>query len=107
MSWLIGLKRELQMLGKPVHPRAERRASSGLAARLGIEPASTPAGIKDISATGIYLSTEKRLPTGELITLILQEEGKPEDDSELQFSVHARVARQGEDGIGLSFCLRA
>jgi PilZ domain len=105
MTWLSDFKRDLQMLGKPVQPRAERRTSSGLAARMGIDSASTPAGIKDISATGIYLSTEKRLPTGELITLILQEEGKPEDDSELQFSVHARVARQGEDGIGLSFVL--
>ena len=73
MSWLRDLKREFQNLGKPVHPRAERRAASGLAARFGLDSASTPAGIKDISATGIYLFTEKRLPTGELITLILEE----------------------------------
>ena len=105
MSWLKDLKREFQMLGKPLHPRAERRTASGLAARYGLDSASTPAGIKDISDTGIYLFTEKRLPTGELITLKLQQEGKPEDSSELQFSVHARVARQGEDGIGLSFVL--
>jgi hypothetical protein len=51
------------------------------------------------------LFTEKRLRTGELITLVLQEEGEPENSSELQFSVHARVAREGEDGIGLSFVL--
>jgi hypothetical protein len=103
MSWLKDLKRELQRLGNPVHPRAERRAASGLGARFGADSASTPASIKDISATGIYLFTEKRLPTGELITLTLQEEGKPELSSELQFSVHARVVREGEDGVGLSF----
>ena len=105
MSWLKDLKREFQRLGNPERPRAERRAASGLAARFGLGSASMPAGIKDISAAGIYLLTEKRLPTGELITLTLQEEGKPEDSSDLQFSVHARVSRQGEDGIGLSFVL--
>jgi len=61
--------------------------------------------VKNISTTGIYLLTEKRLSTGEQVTLILQEEGEREDNAELQFSVHARVARQGEDGIGLSFVL--
>ncbi len=105
MSWLNDLKREIQMLGTSQHPHAERRPAPGLAARLGLDSASTPTGIKDISATGIYLFTEKRLPTGELITLILQEGDKPEHRSELQFSVHARVARQGEDGVGLSFVL--
>jgi hypothetical protein len=40
-----------------------------------------------------------------MITLTLQEEGIGEDSSELQFAVHARVARQGEDGLGLSFAL--
>ncbi len=105
MSWLRDLKRDFQKLGNPVHPRAERRAASGLAASLGLDSAPTPTGIKDISATGIYLFTEKRLPTGELITLILEESDKLEDSAELQFSVHARVARQGEDGVGLSFVL--
>ncbi len=106
MSWLKDLKRELQQLGKPLYPRAERRTASGLAARFGLDSASTPAAIKDISASGIYLFTEKRLRTGELITLkILEEKGEPEDGSEHQFSVHARVARQGKDGVGISFVL--
>ena len=105
MSWLKNLKREFKGLGHLVHPRAERRASSGLAARFGRGPASISAGVKDISTSGIYLFTEKRLPTGEPITLTLQQEGNPELSSELQFSVHARVARQGEDGVGLSFVL--
>ncbi len=106
MSWLRDLKREFQKLGNPVHPRAERRAASGLAARFGLDSASTPAGIKDISATGLYLFTEKRLPTGELITLDPRRgKASRRHSSELQFSVHARVARQGEDGVGLSFVL--
>ncbi|MGB6489022.1 MAG: PilZ domain-containing protein [Steroidobacteraceae bacterium] len=104
MSLLNGLKRVVQKLTE-VQPRAERRTASGLAASYGLDPASTHAGIKNISASGIYLVTEKRLRTGELITLKLEEGGQPENSSELQISLHARVARQGEDGIGLSFVL--
>jgi len=105
MIGLGGLKRALQKLGDTVKPRAERRPATGLTARFGPETPTTPAGIKDISASGIYLVTEKRLRTGELITLTLQEEGEAENSSEMQISVQARVARQGEGGVGLSFVL--
>jgi hypothetical protein len=105
MSWLSDLKRTVQKFGAMEQPRAERRTAPGLAASYGLDPTFTHARIKNISATGIYLVTEKRLRTGEMITLTLEEEGEPENSSELQISVHARVARQGEDGIGLSFVL--
>jgi len=105
MPWLSDLRRAVQIFVGVEQPRAERQTASGLAASYGLDPALTPAGIKNISATGIYLVTEKRLRTGELVTLTLEEEGQPENSSELQISVHARVARQGEDGIGLSFVL--
>jgi len=105
MFGLSDLKRVLSKLGTPEHPRAERRPAAGLAALYGPDPALTPAGIKDISSTGIYLRTEKLLRTGELVTLILQELGEPESTADLQISLQARVARQGEDGIGLSFVL--
>lgn len=105
MPWLNDYaKRAVQKLAH-VEPRAERQTASGLAASYGLDTPSTPAGIKNISATGIYLVTEKRLRTGELITLTLEEEGEPENGSALQISVHARVARQGKDGLGLSFVL--
>jgi hypothetical protein len=80
-------------------------AASRLKVSYGPDSPPTLAGVKNISSSGIYLVTEKRLRTGELITLTLQEEAQPESGPELQFSVHARVARQGEDGIGLSFDL--
>jgi hypothetical protein len=105
MSLLNDLKGAVQKFAKLEKPRAERRTASGLAASYGLDSTFTHADIKNISETGIYLFTEKRLRTGELITLTLQEEGQWENSSELQFSVHARVARQGEDGIGLSFVL--
>jgi hypothetical protein len=105
MGWLSKLKHDLNRLGEPIKPREERRPANRLAASYGPDSPPTPAGVKDISSSGIYLVTGKRLPTGELITLTLQEEDAPEDSTELQFSVHARVARQGEDGMGLSFVL--
>lgn len=105
MAWLSDLKGTVQKFARVEHPRAERRPASGLAARYGLDSTSAPAVIKNISDTGIYLVTEKRLRTGESITLTLAEEGEPENGSDLQITVHARVARQGDDGIGLSFVL--
>ncbi|HVN93398.1 MAG TPA: PilZ domain-containing protein [Terracidiphilus sp.] len=95
-----------QKLGEPPQPRADRLAAHGLEAALCTTGSdSTPVGVKDISASGIYLATEKQLPTGELFTLTLREEATPEDNSELQISVQAKFARQGEDGVGLVFVL--
>jgi len=105
MTGLSQWKRMLKALGNPELPRAERESPTGLAAEYGLGSTFTTAAIKDVSASGIYLVTEKRLSTNELITLVLHEDGKEENSSELQFSVHARVARQGEEGIGLSFVL--
>ncbi len=39
------------------------------------------------------------------MNLILRKEGEPENNSELQVSVHAEVVRHEEDGIGLAFVL--
>jgi hypothetical protein len=105
LSWISNLKRGLKSLGEPLHPRAERIAAPRLTASYSDDSLSEPADVKDISSSGLYLVTGKRLPTGEMITITLQEEEAPESSSELQFSVHARVARQGEDGMGLSFVL--
>ncbi len=105
MSWLKDLKRAINRFGELETPRAERRQAAGLEASYGVDTPDLPARIKDISTSGIYLFTEKRLHTGELVTLLLREQGERADNAELQFSVHAHVARQGEDGLGLSFDL--
>jgi hypothetical protein len=105
MSWLNDLKRAIKRFGELETPRAERRHAPGLGAQYGVESPNLPATIKDISTSGIYLFTEKRLNTGEVVTLVLRQEGDPESSAETQFSVHAQVVRQGEDGIGLSFVL--
>jgi len=105
MPWLSDLKNTLQKLGQPEKPRAPRRPVTGVTAHYGIGPATTPAAIKDISSSGIFLITQERPSVGELVTLMLRVEGDPEKTSELQFTLHARVVTYGEDGIGLAFVL--
>jgi hypothetical protein len=90
-----------------VKPAAERRTPSGFAARRRNNPASKPATIRDISATGLRLLTDERWPIGELIPLTVEVEGLLSDPSEPQITVQARVVRHAEDGIGLSFVLPA
>jgi hypothetical protein len=101
------LKRKLKNLGYPEQQRAERLPAATLAAHCDSELNHVDAGVKDISSTGLYLVTEKRLTTGEVVHLTLQAQGSGENHSELEISVDARVARQGQDGIGLSFVLPA
>jgi hypothetical protein len=105
MSRLSNLRRALQRLGEPEQPRAERWPATGLSALYGIESASRPAGIKDVSASGVYLLTDERFPADQAVTLILRLVGEPENDSELQISVQTRAAWQGEDGVALEFDL--
>lgn len=105
MTSLSDWKGVFQKLSFPKGRLNERISAIRLAAEFGLDSTFTSAEIKNISTSGIYLITEKRLRTNELITLILREESKLADSSELQFSVHARVVRQGEDGVGLSFVL--
>ena len=100
-SW----KRRLRRLGYPETLRADRLAPTCLAARQGDNRAPMAASIRNISSTGLYLLTEERWPLGELISLTLQGQGAPENCSEFQIPVQARVSRHGEDGIGLSFVL--
>ncbi len=98
-------KRWFRRIGYPEQPRAERRIPSGFAARQANNPASKPFTIKDIGSGGLYLLTEERWPLGELIPLTLKVEGPPENRSEYQVALQARVVWHGEDGIGLSFVL--
>ncbi|MFZ0302666.1 MAG: PilZ domain-containing protein [Terracidiphilus sp.] len=101
------LKRKLTKLGYPDQPRAERLPAATLAAHCDTELNHVDAGVKDISSTGLYLVTQKRFMTGEVVHLTLHAQGSGEDHSELEIAVEAKVARQGQDGIGLSFVLPA
>jgi hypothetical protein len=100
-------KRRLQRLGYPTHPRAERRTPHGFVARHGSRNPSSLGTIKNISDSGLYLLTTERWPVDDLVLLTIQGEGSPEVVSELQITIHVRVVRHGEDGMGLSFVLPA
>ena len=102
---MSGWKSVFQKLTFPKQRRYERNSDIAMAAEFGLDANFTSAAVKDISTGGVYLTTEKRLPTNELITLTLREEGHADNTAEHQFSIHARVVRQGKDGIGLSFVL--
>ena len=103
MPGLKGFRRTLQMLGAKMVTRADRWPVAGLTAHYGVEFPSTPATIKNISSSGIFLGVQERLPVGQLVTLELQMDGDPELSSELQISLQAKIVRQDEFGVGLMF----
>jgi hypothetical protein len=107
MFKLSELKRALRRLGEVEQSRAERWPATGLTALYGLQSPSTPARIRDISASGIYLFTEDRFPIGDLLTVTLLKQGELASSSDLQFSLQARVSAHGEDGIALAFVLPA
>jgi hypothetical protein len=105
MSRLSNLRRALQRLGQPEQPRAERWPATGLSALYGVDSASKPAAIKDVSVSGVYLLTEERFAANQSIALILRLDGAPEGSEELQIFLRTRAAWQGEDGVALEFVL--
>ncbi len=62
-------------------------------------------GIRDASATGLYLLTEKRWPLGALVWMTLQRTDGVEEASETSITVQMEVTRWGPDGVGLAFRL--
>ena len=60
-------------------------------------------GIRDASASGLYLLTEKRWPLGTLVTMTLQRADVWVENSELSITVQLKVIRWGVDGVGLAF----
>src|SRR5580700_7708170 len=95
----------IQKLGHPEKPRAQRRIPSGLVASQTGNPASQPSIIKNISSSGLYLLTKERWPVDELIPLTIGMQDLPENRADERIRIQARVARHGEDGVGLGFIL--
>jgi len=61
-------------------------------------------GVKDMSASGLYLMTEERWPLGAPVTMTLQRtDGLDDDPRNNTVTVQLRVVRWGTDGVGLSF----
>jgi hypothetical protein len=60
-----------------------------------------PHELRDISADGFYLLTPERWYPGTLVMVSLQRIGAAESDPDRSITVHARVVRLGDDGVGL------
>lgn len=60
-------------------------------------------GVRDISATGLYLMTEERWPLGAEVKMSLQRTDGFEDSGAHPITVVLRVSRWGTDGVGLEF----
>jgi uncharacterized membrane protein (UPF0127 family) len=60
-------------------------------------------GIRDASATGLYLLTEKRWPLGTLVVMTLQRPSVVDTSSGPAIAVELEVVRCGQDGVGLQF----
>lgn len=58
--------------------------------------------VKNISSTGLYLSTNERMLPGSKFQLTLQREGVVEADDRNRVSLEATSVRWGSDGMGLS-----
>ena len=62
-------------------------------------------GIRDSSATGLYLLTENRWPLGTLVMMTLQRTDLADESVDRSIAVHLKVIRWGPDGVGLQFVL--
>lgn len=85
--------------------RAARHPGLGLVA-LAQSSAPSPAWrIKDISATGMYLLTPERWPSGMLIPFTVQRSGDSFESAPETIVVQASAVRSGEDGVAFCFAL--
>lgn len=85
--------------------RAPRVPGSGLAAYYWNGDAPTAHGIRDISASGLYVVTEERWYPGTLVLMTLQRTDLGEEVAERSVAVNSRAVRWGPDGVGLQFIL--
>jgi hypothetical protein len=61
-------------------------------------------GVKDMSASGLYLITEERWPLGAQVNMTLQRtDGLDDNPPNNTMTVPLRVVRWGSDGVGLAF----
>jgi PilZ domain len=60
-------------------------------------------GVRDISATGIYVMTEERWPVGAQVKMSLQRTDSIDENAMNPITVQLRVSRWGADGVGLEF----
>ena len=87
--------------------RADRRSAGHFAAYRLKGEALIQEGVRDVSTTGAYLVTEDRLPQDTLVFLTMQQGSAVELNPSRRITALSRVARHGEDGVGVEFVLPA
>lgn len=100
-------KNWLESFLEPEVDRAERKSVEQFAAYRWNGASLVQEAVKDISPSGVYILTKERWNPGTLVTLTLQREGPLEMDAERRIEVQAKVARCGQDGVGLAFVFAA
>ena len=100
---MAGPEEWLENLLKPDTERAARRAVDQFAAYRWDGHNLKQEAVRDISSTGVYILTEERWRLGTLVFLTMQKEGPLQVNPEGRIHVRAKVARCGEDGMGLAF----
>jgi len=103
---MTGRKGWLENFLRPDSDRAERRSVDQFAAYRWNGTKVIQEAVRDISSSGVYILTEERWERGTLVVLTLQRKGPLELSPERRIQVVAKVARCGEDGMGLAFVLR-
>jgi hypothetical protein len=82
---------------------SERRPWPSLVAHYWTGAAPLAIGVRDISATGVYLLTQERWYPGTVIKIVLQRKSGTDADSGRSIAVQSKVVRRSADGVGLSF----
>lgn len=92
-------------LMSPDHRKAERLHSPRLVAYYWDGSVPTAHPIRNISSTGFYLLTSERWHPGTVVTMTLQRNDGPSENTNTQhyISVMSKVVRLGRDGVAFAF----
>jgi hypothetical protein len=86
-----------------VHPRSSAPEQSRFVAYNPGDPELKIYGVRDVSQTGIFLTTQERWPVGSQTTVTLQRMDGAGDSLQLPITVEICVAHWAEDGMGFTF----
>lgn len=92
--------------GKLLLPeRSDRRPAPHFGAYRWSGSSLVKEAVRDISSTGAYLVTKESLEPGAFVSVTMQKDGPLETNRSRRITAFARVARRGDDGVGLKFAL--
>jgi hypothetical protein len=91
---------------EPPDPRkAHREPLTGLVAYFFTGGVPAAHGVRNISASGLYVLTDERWYIGTVVRITLTDQREP--TIERSITVNAKVIRWGNDGVGLQFILQS